>query len=199
MSCLCIMLDHVISGSKVHHQCHFEGAERLRNLSLILLLYKISPFGRNDNLNIVQSFQCHARNHLSGIHVFILPGFPPGNCGNDGGVGSLLVTILFYFFPTSHELTSPPPALCATSAGGGQDPAMSFFLASAHFCHARNSLSGIHVSIFLDSRQKNAGMTSILCPPLAGVQGVVANRLSAMLLDPPAGGGAGGGVPLWRG
>ena len=26
---------------------------------------------------------CHARNLLSGIHVFIIPGFPPGKCGND--------------------------------------------------------------------------------------------------------------------
>jgi len=29
----------------------------------------------------------HARGFLSGIHVFIIPGFPPEECGNDSVIG----------------------------------------------------------------------------------------------------------------
>jgi len=70
---------------------------------------------------------------------------------------SLLVAIHFYFFPTSHELTSPPPALRATSAGGGQDPDMSFLLPST--IHYKPS------TVFAMSHELFPGIRTLLsCP-----------------------------------
>jgi len=45
--------------------------------------------GRDDRGGARMTFFCHARVLLSGIHTIIIPGFPPGKCGNDSIVGFL--------------------------------------------------------------------------------------------------------------
>ena len=77
---------------------------------------------------------CHARVSLSGIHVFIIPGFPPEDCGNDMVMGNAgwLPSVM-------------PEVFCRASM-------LLFFLDS------RQKIAGMTEGA-LDSRQKIAGMT----------------------------------------
>ena len=96
---------------------------------------------------------CHARNYLSGIHVFVFPGFPPEDCGNDFLSVMPEITCrasMFLLFLDSRQKI-------AGMTEGALDPRLrgNDFLSVMPEIACRASM----FLFFLDSRQKIAGMT----------------------------------------